>query len=192
HVSNAIKCSFDMLDITEMLTREFEKEGWPEIKVGIGLNTGEMNVGDMGSEYRRAYTVLGDAVNLGSRLESLTKFYGVDLLVNETCVAHCPEMTFRPMDKVRVKGKDTAVSIFEPIRPEVATDQQVTEELEQYRQAYQGYLDQDWPTATEKFNALICKNPDRKIYSIYLERIDVLQHESLDADWDGSFTHTSK
>ncbi len=192
HVANAIKCSFDMLDITEMLTKEFEKEGWPEIKVGIGLNTGEMNVGDMGSEYRRAYTVLGDAVNLGSRLESLTKFYGVDLLVNETCVAHCPEMTFRPMDKVRVKGKDTAVSIFEPIRPEVATNQQVIDELEQYHEAYQGYLDQNWPVATEKFNALIRKNPDRKIYSIYLERIDILKHESLEADWDGSFTHTSK
>jgi adenylate cyclase len=192
HVANAIKCSFDMLDITEMLTREFEKEGWPEIKVGIGLNTGEMNVGDMGSEYRRAYTVLGDAVNLGSRLESLTKFYGVDLLVNETCVAHCPEMTFRPMDKVRVKGKDTAVSIFEPIRPEVAAEQHTIEELEQYHQAYQRYLDQDWPVATEKFNALICNNPDRKIYSIYLERIDILQHESLEPDWDGSFTHTSK
>lgn len=192
HVANAIKCAFDMLDITASLSREFEKEGWPEIKVGVGLNTGEMNVGDMGSEYRRAYTVLGDAVNLGSRLESLTKFYGVDLLVNETCVAHCPDMTFRPIDKVRVKGKDKAVSIFEPVRPEVATDAHTTQELEQYHDAYQGYLEQDWPGATEKFNTLVRKNPDRKIYSIYLERIDILRHESPDGDWDGSFTHTSK
>jgi adenylate cyclase len=192
HVQNAINCAFEMLEITEYLSREFEKEGWPEIKVGVGINTGEMNVGDMGSEYRRAYTVLGDAVNLGSRLEGLTKYYGVDLLVNETCLPHCPNMTFRPIDKVRVKGKHKAVSIFEPITPKLIAQSQTVEELEQYHDAYQSYLDQDWPTAVQKFTALAGINPNRKVYSIYLERIDILKGETLEADWDGSFTHTSK
>ena len=192
HVENAIKCAFEMLEITEVLTKEFEKEGWPAIHVGVGINTGEMNVGDMGSEYRRAYTVLGDAVNLGSRLEGLTKFYGVDLLVNETCVAQCPDMTFKLMDKVRVKGKHEAVSIYEPIKPDRANDPQVQQELDLYQQAYDFYLQQDWTNAREKFSQLAGNNPDTLIYSIYLERIEILQHESLDANWDGSFTHTSK
>lgn len=192
HVENAINCAFEMLEITDILTKEFEKEGWPAIQVGVGINTGEMNVGDMGSEYRRAYTVLGDAVNLGSRLEGLTKFYGVDLLVNETCVAQCPDMTFKLMDKVRVKGKNEAVSIFEPIKADRAKDPQVRQELDLYQEAYDFYLHQDWTKAREKFSQLAGNNPNTLIYSIYLERIEVLQHELLDANWDGSFTHTSK
>ncbi|MFT5162345.1 MAG: adenylate cyclase [Alteromonadaceae bacterium] len=192
HVENAINCAFDMLKITDELTAEFEKEGFPQIKVGVGINTGEMNVGDMGSVYRRAYTVLGDAVNLGSRLESLTKFYGVDLLVSETCVAQCPNMTFRLIDKVRVKGKNTAVSIYEPIHPDQASKPQTLVELEAYLDAYKTYVSQHWPLAKEKFTSLMCKNPNRQVYSVYLDRIDILQHETLANDWDGSFTHTSK
>lgn len=192
HAEHSIMCAFKMLEITEELTREFVEEGWPAIKIGVGINTGEMNVGDMGSEYRRAYTVLGDAVNLGSRLEGLTKFYGVELLVSEFTVAKCPKMSFRPIDKVRVKGKDKAVSILEPIHPDIAQRADVVDELNRYKAAYDFYLAQDWPTATEKFNALLALNPDRKVYSIYLERIDILIENPPGDDWDGSFTHTSK
>lgn len=192
HAENSIMCAFKMLEITETLTKEFEAEGWPEIRVGVGINTGEMNVGDMGSEYRRAYTVLGDSVNLGSRLEGLTKFYGVDLLVSEFTVAKCPNLSFRPIDKVRVKGKDTAVSILEPIHPDVAKKQEVVDELAQYHDAYEAYLAQNWPEATEKFKALLGLNPDRKVYSIFIERIDILKEHPPGEDWDGSFTHTSK
>ncbi len=192
HVQNAIYCAFEMLDLTEKLTIEFEKEGFPEVKVGVGINTGEMSVGDMGSVYRRAYTVLGDAVNLGSRLEGLTKFYGVDLLVSETCVSHCPDMTFRLIDKVRVKGKHEAVSIYEPIHPKLVTNAVVLKELVLYRIAYKTYVEQNWVHAEELFNDLVRNDPDRKVYSVYLERISILQHESLPTDWDGSFTHTSK
>lgn len=192
HVQNAINCAFQMLELTDELTAEFEKEGFPEVKVGVGINTGEMSVGDMGSTYRRAYTVLGDAVNLGSRLEGLTKFYGVDLLVSETCVAHCPDMTFRLIDKVRVKGKHEAVSIYEPIHPDVAAKEQTQVLLQQYHDAYEVYVSQNWPQAKEKFNTLLRNDPQRKVYSIYLDRIAILQNESLADDWDGSFTHTSK
>ncbi|MFT4924720.1 MAG: adenylate cyclase [Phenylobacterium sp.] len=192
HVQNSINCAFQMLDITEELTAQFEQEGWPEVRVGVGINTGEMSVGDMGSVYRRAYTVLGDAVNLGSRLEGLTKFYGVDLLVSETCVAHCPDMTFRLIDKVRVKGKHEAVSIYEPIRPEVASEADIVALLDQYHHAHQTYVSQDWSAAEKEFTTLLSNDPNRKVYSIYLERISILQHETLAEDWDGSFTHTSK
>ena len=80
HSSHAILAAREMLDQVEALKPEFREQGFPEVNVGIGINTGVMNVGDMGSTYRRSYTVLGDAVNLGSRLESLTKFYGIKLL----------------------------------------------------------------------------------------------------------------
>ncbi|SFC62470.1 CHASE2 domain-containing protein [Pseudoalteromonas denitrificans] len=192
HVQNAINCAFQMLDITKDLGDIFAKEGLPEIKVGIGINTGEMNVGDMGSTYRRAYTVLGDAVNLGSRLESLTKFYGVELLVGETCVDLCPKMKFRQIDKVRVKGKNKAVSIFEPIPEFLADSEGVKNELKQYQAAYDTYLAQNWEQALKLFLKLHEKNKQRKLYSIYLQRIKELKNMPISNDWDGSFTHQNK
>jgi len=192
HVRNAICCAFQMLEITNELSEIFEKEGLPKIKVGVGINTGEMNVGDMGSTYRRAYTVLGDAVNLGSRLEGLTKFYGVDLLVGETCIKHCPDMKFRLIDKVRVKGKLKAVSIFEPIPVELSDNSAVIQELKEYQAAYTEYLNKNWQQAKTQFEALTNKYKNRKIYLLYLERIETLKSISLPEGWDGSFTHTSK
>jgi adenylate cyclase len=81
------------------LDNDFIKRGWPVLNIGVGLNCGEMNVGDMGSKFRRAYTVLGDAVNLASRLEGLTKEYGVGILVSENIVKAAQGVVYREIDK---------------------------------------------------------------------------------------------
>jgi len=192
HAEDAVIGGFDMLAITERLRKEFVAKDWPEVKVGIGINTGDMNVGDMGSEYRRSYTVLGDAVNLGSRLEGLTKFYGLEFLVSEFTKAQCPNIEFRPVDKVKVKGKDEAVAIFEPVCPKDKLDEVTTQEVADLNSAYDDYLNQDWDAATEKYGALKQQFPERYLYQLYLERIETLRHEELPENWDGSFTHTSK
>ena len=87
HASGAVAAALNMTEAIEKAQQRFMEKGWPEIRMGIGINTGPMNVGDMGSEYRMAYTVMGDAVNVGSRLEGLTRIYGVNVIVSESTKA---------------------------------------------------------------------------------------------------------
>ncbi len=190
HAEHAVITALDMLKITAQLRQAFKADGLPEIYVGVGINTGEMNVGDMGSTFRRAYTVLGDAVNLGSRLEGLTKFYGVECLVSEATAAQCPNIQFRTIDKVKVKGKNTAVTILEPLDPAL-TNEDKLEQVKQYQQAYSHYLQQEWDQAESIFSTLQTQKHEH-LYQIYLERIEQLKQQTLPNDWDGSFTHTNK
>jgi adenylate cyclase len=192
HAQHALDTALDMLSITEKLRGEFKIQGLPEIYVGIGLNTGDMSVGDMGSEYRRAYTVLGDAVNLGARLESLTKFYGVECLVSQATKDQCPEHYFRFIDCVQVKGKSEAVKIYEPFDAKGNDISVFIAENQDYQQAYNCYLTQSWSEAMELFMRLTENHPGRKIYQIYIERITELSQQTLEMDWNGVFTHTSK
>ncbi|WP_440905783.1 CHASE2 domain-containing protein [Catenovulum sp. SX2] len=192
HADNAITAAFAMLKITEELNVSFAQQGFPEIAIGIGINTGEMNVGDMGSEFRRAYTVLGDAVNLGSRLEGLTKFYGVKLLVSESTQELATSYVYRPIDRVKVKGKNQAVAIVEPICLFSELTEDIKDELSLHLQAYDWYLSQEWQQAEEVFSQLSDQYPARMLYKIYLERIEELREQDFIENWDGSFTHTSK
>lgn len=191
HAQNSVETAFEMLRITARLRGEFKVDGLPEVKVGIGINSGEMNVGDMGSTFRKAYTVLGDAVNLGARLEGLTKFYGVELLVSKATIDQCEGITFRRIDRVKVKGKNKAVAIVQPIAPEEVTEAFLIQ-LAAYHTAYDHYLAQEWNEATEAFKKLATENPSDILYTLYLERIESLREQELPPEWDGSYTHTSK
>ncbi len=193
HAKNAILGAFSMLKITADLREHFAAKSWPIVEVGIGINTGPMNVGDMGSEFRRSYTVLGDAVNLGSRLESLTKYYGLELLVSEyTREQALADFDYRLIDKVRVKGKTEAVAIYQPICVKGKLSKAEEHELNEYNQAYATYLNKDWRFAKIKFLQLCSDYPQRKLYSIYVERIAELECQDLPDDWQGEFTHTAK
>lgn len=192
HAENAVISGFEILATSEKLKLAFVAKGWPAISVGIGINTGEMNVGDMGSQYRRAYTVLGDAVNLGARLEGLTKFYELDFLVSEFTQRQCPNIVFRPIDKVQVKGKSEAVAIFEPVCLKRDLSQSMKNELDYLDQAYQAYLAQRWQQAEQGFRNLQKIKPERKLYGLYLARISQLRTQQLPEHWNGAYIHTSK
>ncbi|MES3008155.1 MAG: adenylate/guanylate cyclase domain-containing protein [Pseudomonadota bacterium] len=192
HRYNGVNAALHILDSVEKLCAEFVAKGFPEIKIGVGINSGMMNVGDMGSVYRRAYTVLGDAVNLSSRLEGLTKFYGLKFLIGEQTVEGLEGFVCRLIDKVKVKGKDTAVKVYEPLcRTEEATPE-LLHSVEVYERALNSYFNKDWDSAQTQFETLQQQFPQVLLYEIYVERIASLRHENLPEDWDGSYQHTSK
>lgn len=192
HASLAIEASMEMLARLEPMNEEFKQRGWPEVKIGIGLNTGVMSVGNMGSDFRMAYTVMGDAVNLGSRLEGLTKQYGVSMIVSEYTAAAAPEFAYMQLDCVQVKGKLEPVIILQPLcRVEELNDAQKAQ-LEKYSQAINAYCHQHWSEAKILFIELAAEEPERLIYKIYLERIAVFEKNPPPKDWNGVFIHTSK
>lgn len=192
HARHALEAAMRMLESLPALRARFAARGWPQIDIGIGLNTGMMTVGNMGSQFRMAYTVMGDAVNLGARLESLTKYYGVSLIVSEATVQAVPDYLFRELDRVQVKGKAKPVAIFEPICGAIDVDAATLQELRQYQQALASYRAQAWGPAQVQFSDLQNINPKRYLYHVYLERIASHQRHPPQPGWDGVFVHESK
>jgi len=192
HRQHAVEAALGMLDKVQEMQPEFSARNWPEVNIGIGINTGMMNVGDMGSEYRRAYTVIGDAVNLGSRLEGLTKYYGVGLIVSETTAAGLEGIVLRRLDRVKVKGKNEPVTIYEPVGLSGSVTGEVMAEIRDSDAALDYYFAGNWEQARAAFQTLHAAVPQRKFYKLYLERIDALESQGITSGWDGVFEHTSK
>ncbi len=192
HATHALEAAMAMIKQLKAMQPEFKAHGWPEIKIGVGLNTGIMSVGNMGSKFRMAYTVLGDAVNLGSRLEGITKQYGVQVIVSETTKAETPNFAFRELDRVRVKGKDQPVAIFEPIDLLDNLNAEIRDELTRYESALEHYRQQDWQTALSQLNELQQEFPARLLYKIYAERVSYFMENPPGENWDGVYTFTTK
>ncbi len=192
HARNGLYAAMRMVSQVRVLSKDFRERGWPELHIGIGLNTGDMNVGNMGSRYRRAYTVLGDGVNLGSRLEGLTKSYGVSIIVSRSTRDAVPELAYRELDRVRVKGRDQPVSIYEPLGPRDAVDDKVRDELKFYREAVKLYRAQNWELAELQFVNLLKRSPKRALYKLYIARINHFRENPPPPDWDGVYTHLEK
>jgi adenylate cyclase len=191
HASLAVATALKMQRSVIELNADFVKRNWPPLHIGVGLNTGMMRVGDMGSKIRRAYTVMGDAVNLSSRLESITKVYGVGVLVGVMTKNAAPEYAYRELDKVRVKGKNEPVPIFQPIDLETALTEAQRDALARWHRALQWVREQQWDAAEKEILSLQQESKDG-VYALYLARIDVFRKEPPPADWDGVTTFETK
>jgi adenylate cyclase len=190
HARDGVDAALTMQEKIPALTKEFRNRGWPELAIGIGINSGNMNVGDMGSEFRKAYTVLGDAVNLASRLEGLTKEYGVPLIIGEDTRRTIPEMICRELDRVRVKGKANAVTIYQPLGRTLATD--LAGELGEWDAALAKYRERKFAEAEIAFAALAAAHPAQKLYILYRVRCAAFRIEPPASNWDGATTFVVK
>ena len=192
HALHALQAAVTIVKRMHVLRQEFTEKQWPEIYVGVGVNTGTMNVGNKGSEFRVDYTILGDAVNLGSRLEGLTKVYGVDIITSEFTRHAVPEFEYRELDRVKVKGKDRAVTIYEPLGLLEEVSKAERKLIKQFHIGIKHFRAQRWDAAEREIFSLSQLEPERKIYQIYLDRIMEYRNNPPPENWDGSYTHTSK
>ncbi|KQV49111.1 guanylate cyclase [Massilia sp. Root335] len=192
HASRAVATSLLMQASAARLNDEFQRRGWPRLAIGIGINSGLMHVGDMGSAIRRAYTVMGDAVNLGSRLEGITKVYGVGIAVGAATRLGAPEFVYRELDLVRVKGKNEPVAIFEPLGKPADVGPAVLDELAAWDAALARVRAQDWDAAEAAIAALHAAHRGRALYALYLERIARWRAAPPGDGWDGVTTFDTK
>ncbi len=193
HAKNALLAAMDMQKAAKTLNEKFKAKGWPTFKIGIGVNSGVMRVGNMGSQIRQAYTVMGDPVNLASRLEGITKEYGADIIVGEGTKNAVPDAVFREVDRVRVKGKDEAVAIFEPVGLQGQVEKGKLEEIKLYAQFLRLYRAQDWDQAELQLFNLQKLVPHSVLYEhTFVERISYLRANPPAKGWDGAFTFTKK
>jgi adenylate cyclase len=192
HAGLAVKSALEMSQAVRQINEEHRVKGLPEIGVGIGLNTGTMCVGDMGSDIRRSYTVIGDAVNLGSRLEGLSKVYGVEIVVSETARKAAPEFAWQELDRVRVKGKEQAVGIFTPVAPADGLDQALADELRTWAVFLKAYRNQDWEQCELHLLNLQRMNAKKFLYELYAERVASMRLLPFDPTWDGATNFETK
>ena len=193
-VDNALQAAIGMTKtLREFNTKRIE-EGKERIDIGIGISTGDVVSGNIGSPKRMDYTVIGDGVNLAARLEGATKAYQTQILISEKSKKSL-KGTFhlREVDKIRVKGKEEPVSIYEAL--DALPNEQLKSILQcqpNFEEALDSYLDQQWEESKKLFQNISTLCPDDGIIQIYIERCEYFKNNPPPEDWDGVWTMKTK
>jgi adenylate cyclase len=188
HAELAVRAGLEMERAVEEINYAHRDRGLPEIGIGIGIHTGIMCVGDMGSDIRRSYTVIGDAVNLGSRLEGLSKTYGVEIVASEATRAQAMQRDWQELDLVRVKGKAQAIGIHTPWSHAEPLPRARWEQL------LAAYRAQDWAACQELLQQLLAAQPpcNATLHALYTQRVNARAVLPYDSHWDGATNFDSK
>lgn len=192
HAKYACRCALQSLKKLKEIQKEFKDQGLPEIDIGIGINTAEMSVGNMGSDIVRSYTVMGDAVNLASRLEGINKEYGTRIIISQFTYEDVKnDFTAREVDWVRVKGKNEPVRIFELVS-EGKPDQATSELLDLFNQGFQHYHNREFKAALEVFKKCLEIKPEDNPTQMYIERCEDFVKQPPPPQWDGVYVMKTK
>ena len=190
--ARAVKTAFEMCYALKLLNKGFKERGISPIGIGIGIHSDTVVAGNMGSINRLNYTVIGDGVNLASRLEGLTKTYGVDIIVSDATANIATEFLYRELDLVKVKGKNKSCVILQPLGAIEHISNDIIDSLEKYKNALALYRSRKWDEAKNEFETLSKAHPTSTLYRLYITRCDEMKNNPPEKDWDGSYTFTSK
>lgn len=188
HAVNACRCALSMQKELEIYNRKLNKQQKPEIIMRIGIHTGEVTVGNIGSSDRLSYTVIGDNVNLASRFESLNKMYKTNIIVSQNvCEAVTESFHFRLLDFVQVKGKTVGIKIYELMPEELFDEDYHTEFLSSFNL----YASGDWNTAEKGFRKLLTRFPGDRLVELYVGRCQNFK-QNPPLDWKGVWVSEQK
>ena len=193
HARRACLTGLDMVAALATLRPHFEARGWAQLDLGVGINTGQMVVGNMGSKDRLIYTAVGDPVNVAARLEGLSKEYGVRVVVGEATVAAEPRaFVYRFLDRVAVKGRAVPLTCYEVLARAGALDPAAERRLARYHEAIALYRTRRWDEALRLLDELGAEAPADGPIALYRRRARALLADPPPADWDGVFVAESK
>lgn len=194
HADRAVGAAVAMLFELDKLRADFAQKRLPPIDIGMGLNTGQMVVGNMGTDKIKAYTVMGDAVNLGARLESLTKKYGIRLMISDFTFKSLTPGKFvsRNLDTIQVVGKSEAVTVHHIMRPDELPAHVLQDFLGHWEEGRQAYTMQQWAAAEKAFLSCELINPSDKATREFIERIEKRKNLPFDEEWNGVFQFDAK
>ena len=185
HATHGVMAALEIQQALAELGPAFQKRGWPAITMGIGINTGLMCVGNMGSQFRMAYTVVGDAVNLAARLQELTRLCRAPIIVGEATRNAFPTGLYRELGRVRLRGKDSPMRVFEPHRWQPNGTRMLMQDIEQNARALRHYYRRDWERAAELFQFLRRRHPNDVLYTRYLTKIGEYKRHPPPKHWTG-------
>ncbi len=193
HAHDAVAAALKMVQLLPDVNAALAAKGYTPLEIGIGLNSGEVVLGNIGSEKKLDYTVIGDNVNLASRLEGLTKQYGCPILFSEYTYAYImEEIPCRIVDMVRVKGKHHPIRIYAPVLAPAQAAADARDQIQKIcaltHEGFDHYLRRRWEDAIACYRQL----PDDRLRAIMIERCSAYQQQQPESGWDGVFTMKSK
>ena len=188
----AIRAALGIDAALEALNGRLASRGQRQLDFGVGINTAEVVAGNMGSARRLNYTVIGDGVNVASRVEGLTRVYGVHVIVTESVRAGAGGFVYRELDRVQVKGRATPLRIFEPLGETGALPDESLARLERWHEALTHYRDRDWEDAADLLAGLLKGEPGSPLYELYRVRIAHLRQTPPGPGWNGVYVFREK
>lgn len=192
HAIRSCACALDMRARLQELNLKWESEGRKPLAIGIGINTGQVNVGNMGSTKRFSWTVMGDSVNLASRLEGITKEYRVQCVASESTYRAAKDLyVFREIDRIRVKGKTLPVTIYE-LLDWTRNENLYTERIVRFSEALTAYRRQQWDEAIDLFSKIKAKFPDDGPAETFIHRSHEYMEVPPEPEWDGVYAMKTK